>query len=320
MNTLKRTLLFTDSLLTMSENSLTLFNAVTLLSGTVTDKRLQESCAALKAALENGAAFSVSLQDIQRKTKTFGFSGYHFALFASIEKTGNLGVALKTIQIDLERKEDLRGQLTAVLVYPCFIVLAALSGALFLLQAGLPFLRQTGTMPAEFYTDALHGFITAHLFLCAAAAFFAYILIKIFKEDSAETQCFYLLSALLAAHIPIVEAVTETVQAARNPRMKKALVIIKKELAAGASVLSAFKKAQRFPPFVFLWLEIAQKQGDGAPIFSFLAEYYRKKDVKKRTVTMKFIEPAAIAIVGAYVLLLIQSIVIPLLTYYGNVF
>ena len=117
-----------------------------------------------------------------------------------------------------------------------------------------------------------------------------------------------------------MEAVAETVQAVCKPKMKKALIIIKKELAAGASVLYAFKKSQHFPPFVFLWLEIAQKQGGGASLFSFLAEYYRKKDVKKRTVTMKFIEPAAIAIVGAYVLLLIQSIVIPLLTYYGNVF
>lgn len=320
MNTLKRTLLFTDSLLTMTESSLTLFNAVTLLSGTVTDKRLQESCTALKAALENGVAFSTALQDIQCKTKAFGFSGYHFALFASVEKTGNLGAALTIIQADLERKDDLRGQLIAVLVYPCFIVLAALTGAVVLLRIGLPFLQQIGNMPTEFHTDALRGFIAAHLFLCAAAAFFAYMLIKIFKEDSAETQCFYLLSALLTAHIPIVEAVTETVRAARNPKMKKALIIIKKELAAGASVFYAFKKTQRFPPFVFLWLEIAQKHGDGASVFSFLAKYYGKKDMKKRAVTMKFIEPAAIAIVGVYVLLLIQSIVIPLLTYYGNVF
>ena len=320
MNTLKRTLLFTDSLLTMTESSLTLFNAVTLLSGTVTDKRLQEGCTALKAAIENGAAFSTALQDIQDNTRTFGFSGYHFALFDSVEKTGKLGAALTTIQADLERKDDLRGQLIAVLAYPCFIVLAALTGAVALLRIGLPFLRQTGNIPAEFYTDALHGFITAHLFLAAIAACFAYMLIKIFREDSAETQCFYLLSALLAAHIPIVEAVAETVQAARNPKMKKAMVIVKKELAAGASVLYAFKKAQRFPPFVFLWLEIAQRQGGGASVFSFLAEYYRKKDMKKRAVTLKFIEPAAIAIVGVYVLLLIQSIVIPLLTYYGNLF
>ena len=320
MNTLKRTLLFTDSLLTMTESSLTLFNAVTLLSDTVTDKRLQEGCALLKTALENGVVFSKALQDIQHKTKVFGFSGYHFALFASVEKTGKLGTVLKTIQADLERKDDLRGQLIAVLVYPCFIVLAALTGALFLLQTGVPFLQQTGNMPTEFYTDALYGFIVAHLFLCTVTIFFAYWLVKIFKEDSAETQCFYLLSTLLTAHIPIVEAVTETVQAVNSKKMKKAMVMVKKELAAGASVLYAFKKSQRFPPFVFLWLEIAQKQGDGASIFSFLAEYYRKKDIKKREITMKFIEPTAIAIVGVYVLLLIQSIVIPLLTYYGNLF
>ena len=320
MNTLKRTLLFTDSLLTMTENSLTVFNAVALLSGTVTDKRLQESCTVLKAALENGTAFSTALQDIQSKTKAFGFSRYHFALFDSVEKTGQLSTALTTIHDDLERKDDLQGQLTVVLVYPCFIVLAALAGAVVLLRIGLPFLRQTGNIPAEFYTDALHGFLAAHLFLCTAAACFAYILIKIFNEESAETQCFYLLSALLASHIPIVEAVTETVQAARNPKMKKALVIVKKELAAGTSVLYAFKKTQHFLPFVLLWLEIAQKHGDGASIFSFLANYYRKKDMKKRAVTMKFIEPTAIAIVGVYVLLLIQSIVIPLLTYYGNLF
>ena len=181
MNTLKRTLLFTDSLLTMTESSLTLFNAVTLLSGTVTDKRLQESCTALKAALENGVAFSTALQDIQCKTKAFGFSGYHFALFASVEKTGKLSAVLTTIQADLERKDDLRGQLIAVLAYPCFIVLAALTGAVVLLRIGLPFLRQTGNMPTEFYTDALHGFIAAHLFLCAAVAVFAYMLIKIFN-------------------------------------------------------------------------------------------------------------------------------------------
>ena len=36
-------------------------------------------------------------------------------------------------------------------------------------------------MSTEFYTDALHGFIAAHLFLCAAVAVFAYMLIKIFN-------------------------------------------------------------------------------------------------------------------------------------------
>ena len=319
MYTLKRTLLFTDSLLTMTGSSLSLFNALCLLSSTVTDKRLQEGCTSLKAALENGTVFSQALQDIQYKTKVFSFSGYHFALFASVEKTGNLNSALVPIQADIERKDDLRVQLTAVLVYPCFIILAALIGAVFLLKMGLPFLQQIGTTSETLYADAVYGFITAHIFLCAAAAVLTYILIAIFKEDSAETQCFYLLSVLLAAHLPIVEAVTETIHAVHNQKIKKAMVIIKKELTAGASVLSAFNKTKYFPQFVSLWLEIAQKQGEGAPIFSFLAEYYRKKDVKKRTITMKFIEPAAIAIVGVYVLLLIQSIVIPLLTHYGAV-
>lgn len=319
MRAFQRTALFTDFLLTMLEGNTSLFTAIAFLADTETEYRLQHVCVHIKAAMENGKPFAEALQQEQKRYRSFRFTHFHFRLFAVLERTADIVPILQAVQADLKRKERLHNTLIAALVYPFFVILLAGIGSLFLLYAGLPFFRQLGFGSTELYRNAVQGFIAAGVFLCISVSLFAFFIINIFKDDSEETRCFYLMSRLLNVHLPLTEAIDECIKAAGTLKMKKALIVIKKDLIGGSSLVQAFRHSRFFPIFVCTWLEISQKQGGGVQVFSLLWDYYRKRDEKKRAIAARFIEPAAIGIAGIYVLLLIQSIILPLLTYSGSV-
>ncbi|MEL3906613.1 MAG: type II secretion system F family protein [Treponema sp.] len=319
MRAFQRTALFTDFLLTMLEGNTSLFTAIAFLADTDTEQCLKQASAHIKAAMENGSPFAESLQREQKRYRSFRFTHFHFRLFAVLERTADIVPILQAVQSDIKRKETLHNTLTAVLVYPFFVILLAGIGSLFLLFAGLPFFRQLGLGSTELYRNAVQGFIAAGLFLCTSVSLFFFLIVNIFKDDSEETRFFYLMSRLLSVHLPLTEAVDECIKAAGTLKMKKALIVIKKDLIGGSSLVQAFRHSRFFPIFVCTWLEISQKQGGGVQVFSLLWDHYRTRDEKKRTIAGRFIEPAAIGIAGIYVLLLIQSIILPLLTYSGSI-
>jgi len=120
------------------------------------------------------------------------------------------------------------------------------------------------------------------------------------------------LSNLIRAGMPIIQAIEVTSGAVGNPKYEATLSRISKEyLAKGLSIGDSFKKEKVFPPVVTNLLAIGEKAGHTEEILNTLAAFYESEiDVSLKTL-VAFIEPAMLVILGVIIGGIALSLIVP---------
>ncbi|MCL2139949.1 MAG: type II secretion system F family protein, partial [Treponema sp.] len=139
-----------------------------------------------------------------------------------------------------------------------------------------------------------------------------------FNNDSSEFRIFYLLSFLLRSNITLIEALSHCIVSLARSKFGAALLNVKKDIASGIQFSAAFSKIKRFSPYVLGWLSVAGMQGNLSDICSSIRDYYEKKDNKTRDIAAKLIEPAVIVLTGLYILIIMVTVILPILTFAGG--
>jgi type II secretory pathway component PulF len=75
----------------------------------------------------------------------------------------------------------------------------------------------------------------------------------------------------------------------------------------------------RLSPYITGWLEVADMHGNISEICNNIKNYYKQKDARKRELLSRLIEPAVIVLTGCYLLILILTVILPVLTYAGSI-
>jgi type IV pilus assembly protein PilC len=133
-----------------------------------------------------------------------------------------------------------------------------------------------------------------------------------------EFRIFYLLSFLLEGNITIPDALSQCITGMGESKQGRALVAIKKEIASGTRLSQAFARSAVFSSYVSGWLAIADESGNIGEACRNISAYYQKRDAQIRHIASKCIEPAFIIVTGIYLLILIQSVILPILTHAGG--
>jgi len=94
---------------------------------------------------------------------------------------------------------------------------------------------------------------------------------------------------------------------------------IKKDIVSGVSFSEAFARTKRFSPYVLGWLSIADINGNLNEISGNIRDHYLQKESKIREIAAKLIEPAVIVLVGIYVLIIMATVILPILSYSGGI-
>ena len=102
-------------------------------------------------------------------------------------------------------------------------------------------------------------------------------------------------------------------------KYEAALIKIKKSLAGGIAFPAAFGRIKYFPAYVRGWLQVAGLHGNLSGVCASIGNYYAGKDDKLRETAAKLIEPAVIIIVGVYVLIIMLTTILPILTHAGGI-
>jgi general secretion pathway protein F len=304
---------FFEGLLALLEGNASLSDALFILSRGETDRFVKETAARLLTRMKKGWRFSDCLEDMSG-----GITQIHRALLCAAETTGNIAPALVAILADLRRKRHAREEVLTALIYPAIIILASGVGTAFLLVKGIPFFVQSGFLSGDSLEQAESGVLVAGLFLLCAGALFFVVCFRLFGEDPPETTVFYLLSLLLEHNIPLSEALSRCIGALGRTKQAGALVLIKKEIEAGARVSRAFGENALCSVYARNWLAVADENGNIAGAFHTLYDYYRKQDERRRSLAARCIEPGAILITGIYILMLLEAVILPLLTRAGG--
>jgi general secretion pathway protein F len=311
------TLRFTELLLVLLKGNTGLVDALHILAGGGVEKPVGDGAAGLLALMKKGRGFSESLRLLPEGGVLF--SPLYISLLAASELTGDIALVLERIAADLRRKQRATEQVVTMLLYPSVIVLIALIGTVLLIVRGLPLFVAAGLLSGAMLHQALSGIIAAGavLLLGGAALFFAYF--RIFYVDSPEFSIFYMLDFLLSGNVPLLDALAQCIAGMQRGAYGEALITIKKAIASGVPFSRAFAACKRFSPYVVGWLSVADTQGNVGVICANIRDYYAQKDARVREIAAKLIEPAVIVLTGAYLLIIILTAIIPVLTYAGGI-
>jgi general secretion pathway protein F len=316
MTTAAATLHFTELLLALIKGNTGLIDSLRVLAAEDIEKPVKDSALLLLALMKKGRGFSESLRLVQNKN--LSFSPLYITLIAAAELTGNIAGVLDRIAADLRARQGAKENALNILIYPAAIILVALAGTILLIARGMPRFIADGFLSGQTRETALAGIFAAGmvLLLGGSAVFFLYF--RLFYFDSPEFSVFYLLDFLLKNEVPLMEALGHCAASVSGARAGNALVVIKKDIAAGVSFSRAFGALPRLSPYVRGWLAAADSHGNIAEMCGNIRDYYARKDARARAAASKLIEPLIILLTGVYLLIIIVTVILPMLTYAGG--
>ena len=312
------TLHFTELLLILLKAKTSLQDSLYILAREGVEKGVRDSVISLLSSMKKGKGLSESLRHV-KSGKVF-FSPLYLTLISAAELAGSLETVLERIAGDLRRKRAARENALNILIYPAIIVLLAVAGTIAIIVKGMPYFISGGFLSTDVVSGAKTGIGIAGVLLLAGGGALFIIYFKIFNDDSPEFRIFYLLDFLLRSNVALPEALSHCVVSMNGTKFSKALIAIKKDIAQGVSFSSAFGKIKHFSPYVRGWLSVAAAHGNLSEITGSIRDYFDNRDGKTREVASRLMEPAVIVLTGSYVLIIMVTVVLPILTYTGGLF
>jgi len=307
---------FTELLLTLLKGKTSLPDSLQILARDGIEKGIRDIAVSLLSSMKKGKGFSESLRCLE-SGRVF-FPPLYLTLISAAELAGNLETVLERIMGDMRRKQVARENAVNILIYPAIIVFLAVAGTIALVVRGMPLLISEGFLSFDVLQDAKIGIGIAALVLLSGGGVLFFVYYKIFYGDSPEFRIFYLLDFLLKSNVTLTEAISHCVLGMSGTKFRKALIMIKKEISQGVSFSSAFGKIRLFSPYVRGWLSVVDMHGDFCEISGNIRDYFERRDSKTREVAARLIEPAVIVLTGSYVLIIMITVVLPILTFTGG--
>jgi len=309
---------FLELLLTLLKGKTSLFDSLCILARDGVEKAVRDIAVSLLSSMKKGKSFSESLRRL--KSGRVFFAPIYLTLIAAAELAGNLETVLERIISDLRRKQAARENAVNVLIYPAIIVLLAIAGTIALIVKGMPLLIAEGFISPSIARDARTGIGIAVLVLLSGGGALFIVYYRIFYRETPEFRIFYLLDFLLRSNVALPEALSHCVVSMGGTKFSKALITIKKDISQGVSFSSAFGRIKQFSPYVRGWLSVAAARGDISEITSSIRDYFDNRDSKTRETAARLMEPVVIILTGSYVLIIMVTVVLPILTYTGGSF
>jgi len=133
---------------------------------------------------------------------------------------------------------------------------------------------------------------------------------------SASARMARTLSTLMAAGIPLIEAIDIVAQTMTNIHFKEALLQVKEEVAMGESLAVSIERTGLFPPLVYQMIAVGEETGEIDKMLEKLAEYYEDEVEVATSKLMTALEPMIIIILALTVGVIIMAVMLPMVNMY----
>ena len=277
------------------------------------------------------------------------FSSVITNLIKAGETSGNLEATLDQVSLDLERERNLQTKVKSSLVYPIILLMTSVGMVIFLVTFAVPKLGEmfmsTGQALPTFTRIVLGTgmFLNRNLLivfplLIAIPIGLFYYFQKTLKgkekfasfmekvpvarelvEKMALQRFASVLSSLIKAGMPIIQAIEVTAGAVGHPKYQSALLRIAKEhLTQGISMGDSFKKEKIFPAVVSNLLAIGEKAGHTEEILKTLSIFYETEIDAALKTLVSLLEPLLLMFLGVMVGGIALSLIVPVYQLVGQ--
>jgi len=308
---------FTSAMRSLLGSGHSLGDSVRLLGGSGLSPSLREASRSVYEGLRRGRSFSRALAEARDRRGKRLFPGEYVAWFAGIEKTGNLSDAFAGIEDRLAERRKTRERLAQALSYPAFVIILSLSLTAAVFIKAIPWLAErnlTSVSPSSLAWSLGFGLLVLSVLSLAFAA----AAVRVLGGGPGEAWVFLRFAQFARSGIPLSEAIPFCAASVGNPRLERALGSVLRDLASGKRLAAAFRDTGFFPELVTDMLLVGAETGDPAAVFERAGAYYAERDQARRSRFLGACEPAALAVTGLYLAIVLESVVLPLLTGIGG--
>jgi type IV pilus assembly protein PilC len=327
---------FTRQLATMITSGLPLADSLEVLNKQTENQKMQEIIASVSEDIEGGNSFSSALgkhPDI--------FSAAYINMIKAGEASGTLDKVLLKLADTLERDREFRGKVKGAMIYPAVILIAmTLVGAVILifvvpkltevyedLNIALPLPTRMLISTSDFLVKfwwlvtilIVVGIIVLRRYRKTPEGALAIdrILLKLpvigkLNRDSSLAEFTRTLGSLVAAGVPIIEALKISGNTAGNAVHRQAVGNVVGLVEKGATLSKALAKEETFPPIVPQMSSVGEETGKMDEVLGKVAHFFEvevEQQVKNLTTAL---EPIIMVVLGILVALLMISIVMPI--------
>jgi len=265
------------------------------------------------------------------------------------EASGNLDLVLDEISQDLERQRDLRAKIRSALTYPIILLVMAFLLTIFLVTFLVPKMATAffniGTNIPSYSRIVLGIGLFLNKYMAIALPLLIFIplglllyftktksgrdfitrlgeLIPVTRnltEKIALERFTSILSNLIKAGMPIINALQLTAQAVSYPKYREALMRIANDyLPRGVNLGEAFRREKIFPNTLTNLIFVGEKAGHTEEILATLSKFYTSEIENSLKILTAFLEPLLLVFIGLIVGGLALAVIVPVYQMVGQ--
>jgi type IV pilus assembly protein PilC len=335
----------TRQLSTMVQSGMSLLRALYVIEEQTESEKLREIFIEVRKDVEAGVALSDALQ---RHPEVF--NELYVAMVQAGETGGILDRTLVRVAEQLEKDAALRRQIKAAMVYPsliggfAFVVLFAL--VTFLVPVFEKIFKDFGgELPTiTKFTVWLSHMFTQRWYVMFAVAFGVVWLFKHWKRSErgriqwdrlklkapmkiggivqkvALARFTRTFSGLIAAGVPMLEAIDITGKTSGNKVIEMAMEDVRESVKRGGSLPQPMTKVpEAFPVMVTQMIGVGEETGALESMMSKVADFYEEQVEAAVKALTSILEPVMIVIVGAIVGFIVISMYLPMFKVYDSI-
>ena len=315
-------------------------DALDMLAQQTNSKVLKEALKNVKDNVQKGDTLNMAM----RKEGTV-FPSLLLNMIEAGEASGSLEVALDRMSTHFDKDARLKGMVKKAMMYPIVLIVVTIIIAVIMLVKVLPSFASTfASMGSDLpgYTKFVMGLSdslvhTWYIWVIAIMGImFAYkayartekgsrvvgkikLKMPILGDLFTKTECARFsrtLSTLLAAGMPLIEAIETTGKTLDNVIFKDALADAVVQVQRGAPLSAPIKASGIFPNMVVHMLTIGEESGNMEEMLVNVAEYYDEEVTLATDSATAMMEPLIIVVMAVVVIGIIAAIYAPILSMY----
>lgn len=331
--------LFCRQFVSLQRAGVTIIETLKMLSEATENKTFSKVLTNVCKNVEKGESLADSL-DMENT-----FPKIMIKMTAAGEASGSLDTAYERLAVQFERQAKLKGLVKKASIYPIIVCVVAIAVIIVMLNFVVPsFMGMFEDMDVEMpgitlAVVAASEFMQKRWYVILGILILLIVFFKWFKSTSrgegilakialklplfgdmiiksASANFARTLSTMIAAGIPLVEAIDITAGTMTNYYFKKALLDAKESVIAGVPLSTPIKECGLFPPMVHHMARIGEESGNMEEMLSKLADYYEEEVEIATQSLMAALEPLIIIVLAAIVMVIIGAVLAPMMTMY----
>jgi type IV pilus assembly protein PilC len=335
----------TRQLSTMVSSGMSLLRSLYVLEEQTKSDKLGEALQQVRKDVEAG----ISLSDALRKHPDI-FNDLYIAMVEAGELGGILESTLQRVADQLEKDDSLRRQVKSAMMYPALIGGFACTVLLALVTFLVPVFEKIfkdfgGQLPTiTKFTVMMSHFVTGQWYIGLALMVGTVVSFKKWKrtEKGREQWDRFKLrvpfkigdivqkvalarfsrtySALIAAGVPMLQAIEITGRTSGNKVIENAMSAVRESVKGGGSIAQPMRnEPTAFPSMVTQMVAVGEETGALETMLSKVADFYEDEVAAAVKALTSILEPLMIVVVGAIVGFIVISMYMPMFKVYDQI-